>query len=219
MIRKAKVYRLHLAVALVCTTVTMACVFAQQTAVQPAQNSNAQPQDATKTQPKQVKKDVPYVPTPQAVVDEMLKLARVSRDDVVYDLGCGDGRLVITAVQKFGAKRGVGVDIDPQRINESNENAKAAGVTDRTKFVVQDLFQTDFKEATVVTLYLLPEVNLKLRPKLLAELKPGTRIVSHAFDMGDWQPEKTVTVPGGGQTIYLWTVPAKSTTGANANAP
>ncbi len=219
MIRKARVYRLHLAVALVCTMATMACVFAQQTAVQPAQNSNAQPQDATNTQPKQVKKDVPYVPTPQAVVDEMLKLARVSKDDVVYDLGCGDGRLVITAVQKFGAKRGVGVDIDPQRINESNENAKAAGVTDRTKFVVQDLFQTDFKEATVVTLYLLPEVNLKLRPKLLAELKPGTRIVSHAFDMGDWKPEKTVTVPGGGQTIYLWTVPAKATTGANGNAP
>ena len=217
--RKARVYRLHLAVALVCTKATMSCVFAQQTAVQPAQNSNAQPQDATNTQPKQVKKDVPYVPTPQAVVDEMLKLARVSKDDVVYDLGCGDGRLVITAVQKFGAKRGVGVDIDPQRISESNENAKAAGVTDRTKFVVQDLFQTDFKEATVVTLYLLPEVNLKLRPKLLAELKPGTRIVSHAFDMGDWKPEKTVTVPGGGQTIYLWTVPAKATKGANGNAP
>ena len=219
MIRKARVYRLHLAVALVFTTITMACAFAQQSAVQPAQNSNAQQQDAANTQPKQVKKDVPYVPTPQAVVDEMLKLARVSKDDVVYDLGCGDGRLVITAVQKFGAKRGVGVDIDPQRINESNENAKAAGVTDRTKFVVQDLFQTDFKEATVVTLYLLPEVNLKLRPKLMAELKPGTRIVSHAFDMGDWQPEKTVTVPGGGQIIYLWTVPAKATTGANGNTP
>ena len=159
---------------------------------------------------REVKRDVPYVPTPQVVVDEMLKMANVGKDDVVYDLGCGDGRLVITAVKKYGARRGVGVDIDPQRIKESNENAQAAGVTDRVKFVEQDLFQTDFKDATVVTLYLLPEVNLRLRPRLLSELRPGTRIVSHAFDMGDWQPEKTAQVEG--RTIYFWTVPAKAAT-------
>jgi SAM-dependent methyltransferase len=154
----------------------------------------------------EVRRDVPYVPTPQEVVDEMLKMANVGKNDVVYDLGCGDGRLVVTAVKKFGAKRGVGVDIDPQRIRESDENARAAGVADRTKFVVQDLFKTDISEATVVTLYLLPDVNLRLRPKLLSDLKPGTRIVSHAFDMGDWQPEKTASVDG--RMIYFWTVPA-----------
>ena len=117
---------------------------------------------------------------------------RVNKDDVVYDLGCGDGRIVITAAKKYGA-RGVGVDIDPERIKEANANAKQAGVSDRVKFIEQDLFQTDFKEASVVTLYLLPDINLKLRPKLLSELKPGTRIVSHAFDMGDWKPDKTET--------------------------
>jgi SAM-dependent methyltransferase len=154
-----------------------------------------------------VKKDVPYVPTPQSVVDEMLKIAAVGKNDVVYDLGCGDGRIVITAAQKYGA-RGVGYDIDPQRIAESNENAKKAGVTDRVKFAVQDLFEADFRDASVVTLYLLPAVNLKLRPKLLDELKPGTRVVSHAFDMGDWKPDKTVEVEG--RTIYYWVVPEKS---------
>ena len=156
---------------------------------------------------REVKRDVPFVPTPQEVVDEMLKMANVGRDDVVYDLGCGDGRLVITAVKKFGAKRGVGVDIDPQRIKESNENAKAAGVADRVKFIEQDLFKADFREATVVTLYLLPDVNLRLRPKLWTDLKPGTRVVSHAFDMGDWPPEKTANVEL--RTIYFWTIPAK----------
>ena len=161
---------------------------------------------------REVKRDVPYVPTPQEVVDEMLKMANVGKDDVVYDLGCGDGRLVITAVKKFGAKRGVGVDIDPQRIKESNENAQAAGVADRVKFMVQDLFTADFKEATVVTLYLLPDVNLRLRPKLWSDLKPGTRVVSHAFDMGDWQPEKTTSVEG--RTIYFWTIPKQPPTAA-----
>ncbi len=155
------------------------------------------------------KLDVPYVPTPQTVVDEMLNLGAVTKGDVVYDLGCGDGRIVITAAKKFGA-RGVGVDIDPDRIKEANANAKLAGVSDRVKFVEQDLFQTDFKEATVVMLYLLPDINLKLRPKLQAELKPGSRIVSHAFDMGDWKPDKTVSVDEL-RTIYLWTIPAKTT--------
>ena len=148
--------------------------------------------------------DVFYVPTPQAVVDAMLRMANVSGSDVVYDLGCGDGRIPITAAQRFGAK-GIGIDIDPVRIKEANENAKAAGVTDKVTFLNQDLFTSDLREATVVTLYLLPSLNVKLMPKLKAELKPGTRIVSHAFDMGtEWPPEKTEQVEG--KTIYYWTI-------------
>lgn len=147
--------------------------------------------------------DVPYVPTKQPVVDAMLDLAGVKAGDVHYDLGCGDGRIAISA-----AKRGAtstGVDLDPQRIKEANENAKEADVTDKVTFIQGNLFDFDFSKADVLTLYLLPEVNLKLRPKILEELKPGTRVVSHAFDMGDWEPEKTITVNG--STIFLWTVP------------
>lgn len=148
--------------------------------------------------------DVHYVPTPQPVVDAMLKIANVTGSDVVYDLGCGDGRIPVTAAQRFGA-RGVGIDIDPKRIEEANANAKAAGVTDKVTFLNQDLFTSDFREATVVTLYLLPSLNEKLMPKLKAELKPGTRIVSHAFDMGStWPAEKTEQVDG--RTIYYWTI-------------
>ncbi|CDM65346.1 SAM-dependent methyltransferase [Pyrinomonas methylaliphatogenes] len=150
--------------------------------------------------------DVPYVPTPPEVVDAMLRLAAVTKDDVVYDLGCGDGRIVIAAAKKYGA-RGVGVDIDPQRIREANENARKEGVADRVRFVQQDLFQTDIHDATVVTLYLLPDVNMRLRPKLWRELRPGARVVSHAFTMGDWEPEKTIDVNG--RMIYLWTIPPK----------
>jgi len=150
--------------------------------------------------------DVPYVPTKQEVVEEMLKLANVKPGDVVYDLGCGDGRIVITAAKKFGAT-GVGVDLNPQRIEEANANAQAAGVSGKVKFIEGDLFEFDFSEADVVTMYLLPSVNLKLRPKLLSELKPGSRIVSHDFDIGDWEAEQTVEV--GNDTVYLWTVPAK----------
>jgi SAM-dependent methyltransferase len=148
--------------------------------------------------------DARYEPSSPEIVLEMLKLADVKKGDVVYDLGCGDGRIVIMAAEKFGA-RGVGIDIDPQRIKESQENARRAGVTDRVKFVNQDLFDADIHEATVVTLYLLPWVNLKLRPKLFKELKPGTRIVSHSHDMGDWPPEKETEVSG--HTIYYWTIP------------
>ncbi len=155
-----------------------------------------------------IQKNAPFVPTLPEIVDEMLRLANVGKNDVVYDLGCGDGRLVIAAVKKFGAKRGVGVDIDPQRIKESNENAQAAGVGERVRFIEQDLFKTDIKEATVVTLYLLPEVNLRLRPKLLAELEPGTRVVSNSFDMGDWKYEKMTYL--GQQPIYFWTIPARA---------
>jgi predicted O-methyltransferase YrrM len=151
--------------------------------------------------------DVIYVPTPQNVVEAMLKMANVKQGDIVYDLGSGDGRIPITAVQKFGAARAVGIDIDPQRIKEANENAQKAGVTGKVRFLNQDLFASSLTEATVVTLYLLDSLNEKLRPKLLAELRPGTRIVSHAFRMGDWQPEKTETIDG--RTIYYWTVPKK----------
>jgi SAM-dependent methyltransferase len=156
----------------------------------------------------QKSKDVPYVATPQIVVDKMLEVAAVTKDDIVYDLGSGDGRIVITAAKKYGA-RGVGVDIDAERVKEANANAVQAGVADRVKFLEQDLFKTDLKEASVVTLYLLPEVNLRLRPKLWRELRPGTRVVSHAFDMGDWKPEQTVQVEG--RTIYYWIIPKNST--------
>jgi len=151
--------------------------------------------------------DVIYVPTPQNVVEAMLKMAGVKQGDVVYDLGSGDGRIPITAVQKFGAARAIGIDIDPQRIKEATENAQKAGVSDKVQFLNQDLFTSEFKDASVITLYLLPSLNEKLRPKLLSELKPGTRVVSHAFDMGDWKPEKTETIEG--RTIYFWTIPKK----------
>jgi cyclopropane fatty-acyl-phospholipid synthase-like methyltransferase len=134
----------------------------------------------------------------------MLQVVKVGKNDVLYDLGSGDGRVVNTAAQKFGTC-GVGIDINPERIKKVNENAQKAGITDRVKFIQQDLFNTDFSKATVVTLYLLPEVNAKLRPKLLKELKPGSRIVSHAFDMGDWKPQQTLNVEG--KTIYYWVVP------------
>jgi len=150
--------------------------------------------------------DVIYVPTPQEVVDAMLKVAKVGPNDVVYDLGCGDGRIVVTAAQKFGA-RGVGIDIDPQRIKEANENVQKNGVGKLVTIRNADLFETNISEATVVTLYLLPSLNLKLMPKLMKELKPGTRIVSHAFDMGDWKPEQSLTVDG--RNVYYWTIPIK----------
>jgi len=149
--------------------------------------------------------DVRYEPSSPEVVREMLQLAGVKKDDVVYDLGCGDGRIVIAAAREYGAW-GVGIDIDPERIKDSDENARATGVTRLVKFRHEDLFEADIGEATVVTLYLWPWVNLKLRPKLLKELKPGTRIVSHSHDMGDWAPEKQIDV--GGHRIYLWTIPA-----------
>lgn len=150
--------------------------------------------------------DVIYVPTPQAAVDEMLRMARVNKDDLIYDLGSGDGRIVITAAKEYGA-RGIGIDIDPNRIREARANARKAGVADRVKFIQQDLFTTDFSKATVVTLYLLPSLNLKLRPQLFKQLKPGTRIVSHEFDMGNWKPERVVEVNG--STLYYWEIPAK----------
>lgn len=150
--------------------------------------------------------DVIYVPTPQDVVDAMLKLAQVGPNDVLYDLGSGDGRIPITAAKTYGI-RAVGIDIDPQRIREANENARAAGVTDKVRFLNQDLFTTDIREATVVTLYLLPSLNLRLLPKLNSELRPGARIVSHAFDMGQYRPVQTEVIDG--RTIYFWRAPIR----------
>jgi SAM-dependent methyltransferase len=155
-----------------------------------------------------VQKDVPYVPTPPEVVEAMLKLGNARAGDIHYDLGCGDGRIVVTAVQKFGVERATGYDIDPQRIKEANENARQTGVEGKTKFILGNLFDADFRDATIVTLYLLPDVNLKLRPKLLADLKVGSRIVSHQFSMGDWEPDQKIEV--GWRTVYLWTVTEKA---------
>jgi len=156
--------------------------------------------------------DVVYVPTPPQVVDAMIEMAKVRDGDVLYDLGSGDGRIPIAAAKKFKI-RAVGIDIDPQRINEARANAKTAGVTGEVTFRQEDLFQADFSDATVVTLYLLESLNQKLRPRLLKELKPGTRIVSHAFSMGDWAPEKTANING--STIYMWTVPPRNEAAGN----
>ena len=155
-----------------------------------------------------VKLDAPYVVTPYPVVDEMLRLARVGPADVVFDLGCGDGRIVIAAAERHGA-RGVGIDIDPRRIEEANDAARRAGVSQRVRFAVQDLFATDFSSATVVTLYLFPELNAKLRPKLLADLKPGARVVSHQFGIPGWPAQDGARLHVGDaiHEIFLWVVP------------
>ena len=175
-------------------------------AQEPAPNVQTQPAPVGETEQRQP--DVPYVPTPDEVVEQMLALAKVTKNDVLYDLGSGDGRIVITAAQKFGT-RGTGIDINPERIKEANANARNAGVTNRVQFRQQDLFEADISKATVVTLYLLPDINVKLRPKLFKELKPGTRIISHDFDMGKWKPERVVQVQGPNRehTIYYWVVP------------
>ena len=154
------------------------------------------------------KPDVPYDPSPPHVVKAMLELAEVQQGDIVYDLGCGDGRIVIAAASQYGA-RGVCIDIDPRRIRESRANAASAGVADSIRFVTQDLFDSDLHEASVVTLFLWPRVNLRLRPKLLAELRSGARVVSHMHDMGDWPPDGQVDVlvEGRPRNIYLWKIP------------
>jgi ribosomal protein L11 methylase PrmA len=167
----------------------------------PAATAQAAPPEAPSRRP-----DVIYVPTPEEVVEAMLQVANVTKNDIVYDLGSGDGRIPVTAAKKYGA-RGVGIDIDPQRIKEANENVAKNGVGDKVKMLNADLFTTDISEATVVTLYLLPSLNVKLMPKLMKELKPGTRIVSHAFDMGDWKPEKELDVNG--RKVYFWTIPKR----------
>jgi len=157
--------------------------------------------------------EVPYLPTTQPAVEAMLKLAKVTKDDVVYDLGCGDGRIVIAAAKLYGA-HGVGIDIDPQRIREANENAKKAGVENLVRFEENDLFKANIRDASVVTLFLLTSVNARLRPKLLSELRVGTRVVSNTFDMGDWKPEQEFTVDTGddgyfSKKLYLWKIPLR----------
>ncbi|WP_038852311.1 SAM-dependent methyltransferase [Bordetella petrii] len=154
-----------------------------------------------------VELDVPFVPTPEKAVARMLEMAAVGPQDTVFDLGSGDGRIAIAAVRDFRASSATGVDIDPQRVAEARANAKQAGVQDRVRFMEQDLFETDFSKATVVTMYLLPDVNIKLRPRILDELAPGTRIVSHAFTMGDWDSDQYQSVEG--RSLYMWIVPAR----------
>lgn len=153
--------------------------------------------------------DVVYVPTPVEVVEAMLKVAKAGKGDVLYDLGSGDGRIPIMAVEKYGVSRAVGIEINPERIAEAEANRAKASVGDRVRFLNEDLFEAKISDATVVTLYLLNSLNLKLLPKLLEDLKPGTRVVSHAFDMGSWKPQQTLKVDG--QSVYFWTIPAKGT--------
>jgi hypothetical protein len=150
--------------------------------------------------------DVPYVPTEQKTVEAMLDISKVGANDFVIDLGSGDGRIVVTAAKNYGAK-GFGVDLNPQRIKEANENAERAQVTDKVKFYNQNLFDTKIGDATVLTMYLLPSVNLQLRPRLFTELKPGTRVVSHDFDMGDWQPDNQIDL--GRDQVFFWVIPAQ----------
>ncbi len=171
-------------------------------ALPPPSQAQAQPGGAAQASREP---DVIYVPTPQEVVDAMLEIAKVGPDDVLYDLGSGDGRIPITAAKRHGT-RGVGIDIDPARIREARANAEQQGVSDKVTFIEGDLFEQDLSKATVISLYLLPTLNLRLRPTLL-KLKPGTRIVSHAFDMGDWAPDQTLIVNQ--KRIYFWTVPKR----------
>ncbi len=193
------------------STGSLALFGCTQTPTSTAQTQTSSPitQTSPATTPSPEKSpDVVYVPTPEVVVAKMLELGKVDKNDVLYDLGSGDGRIVITAAQKLGA-RGVGVEVQSQLIKEAQENAQKAGVSDRVQFLQQDLFTTDLSKATVVTLYLLPSLNVKLRPKLFKELKPGTLVVSHDFDMGEWKPEQVVTVQGPQREhqVYVWRIP------------
>ena len=155
--------------------------------------------------------DVQFVPTDEKIVTKMLEMAQVTKTDHLIDLGSGDGRIVITAAKRYGA-RGMGVEIDPALVQKARENAQAAGVADRATFVEGDLFEANIRDATVITMYLLPDLNMRLRPKLLNDLKPGTRIVSHNYDLGDWKPARTATVSVGGieHTVYFWVVPPRA---------
>lgn len=199
--RSQTLSQVRLSMARLAATALAAFAACGPAAAQPA--TEARPSSAEAAAPPRAP-DVGFVPTPQPVVDAMLQAAKVGRKDVLYDLGSGDGRIAITAAKRYGA-RAVGFDIDPERIRDATENARAQGLEGKVRFVQGDLFEQDLSGATVITLYLLPRLNLQLRPKLLA-LKPGTRIVSHGFDMGDWKPERQFKVDG--STIYLWRVPA-----------
>ena len=203
--------RIFVALALVASLESPRLAAAQAVASGAPHAPRARPEPQAQPAPQSVpdetppRLDVPYVPTPQAVVDEMLRLAKPTKDDLLYDLGCGDGRIVVTAAKQFGTK-GVGFDIDPARIRDSLANAQTAGVTGLVTFRRQDLFTVSLAEPNVLTMYLLPSVNMKLRPKILSEMKPGTRVVSHAFTMEDWQPDDHSSANGG--NVYFWVVPA-----------
>ena len=186
-------------------------LFASLMAFDPSTSSTSRTLDTQGAKRPDAPQLAPYVPTPQEVVDRMLILANVQKNDFVVDLGCGDGRIVVTAAKKYGA-RGLGVDIDPVRIEEANANAKAAGVTHLVEFKLQDALKTDVSNASVVTTYLLSQSNLKVRPLITKQLKPGSRIVTHSFSMGDWEPTKTETFPdatGRQRTIYLYLADGK----------
>lgn len=186
--------------ALFCAVITVA-QFGNSNSAGPFSILLANAQDS----PFQSKKIVPFVPSPQEVVDKMIELAGVKKDDVVFDMGSGDGRIVIAAAKK-GAKA-TGFEIDGDLVKESRENIRKAGVQNLAEIRQQDILTVDFSPASVVTMYLLPDVNLKLKPNLLSQLKPGSRVVSHSFDMGDWKPDKVEKVDW--RTIYLWTIPEK----------
>jgi len=166
-----------------------------------------EPSPATTSTDTSVESDVPYVPTPKKTVRSMLELADVSKQDTVYDLGSGDGRVPIMAAEKYGAN-GVGIEIKPDLVQRARKNAKLSGVSDKVEFRQRDIFKADFSDATVVTMYLFPEVNMKLRPMLFEQLDPGTPIVSHSFDMDEWEPDSTMKVNG--DVLYLWTIPEKT---------
>lgn len=191
-----------------CLLAGLACTAVAPKAAPPVPAPQAPTSQPPATQPPATterRPDVIFVPTRDTVIDAMLKAAKVTSNDVVYDLGCGDGRIVVAAA-KLGA-RAVGIDIDPQRVAEARENVKKNGVTGKAEIQQGDLFEADIREATVVTLYLLPSLNVKLRPRLMEQLRPGTRVVSHDFDMGDWKPDETIAVDG--KTVYLWIIPSR----------
>jgi SAM-dependent methyltransferase len=202
---------------LIVATVGAACsqsqpaAYARTASIQAPADTDLRTLQPTPVQDTAVHKDVPFVPTPPEVVNRMLALAKPTSRDKLYDLGSGDGRIVIAAAKRYGT-HGVGIDIDPERIREARHNADTAGVSKLVQFRQGNLFDVDLRDANIVTLYLLPEVNMKLRPKLLEQLRPGTRVVSHAFDMGDWKPDSTVTVKhsSGEATVYLWVITQRS---------
>jgi 16S rRNA G966 N2-methylase RsmD len=175
-----------------------------------AKNSSSRGQHRSRRKRQLRKPDVIYYPTPPETVAEMLRMAKIKKGDVLYDLGSGDGRIPIAAAKEYGI-RAVGIEIDPKLVTEAEENARQANVAGLVRFRNEDMFRIDVSEATIVTLYLSEKLNVLLRPKLLSELRPGSRILSHDFRMGDWQPEQTVRVPWGKlyRTVYLWTVPEK----------
>jgi hypothetical protein len=210
-ISKVRVFCCLLIIASAETVATAGTVrHAHSPSILTAKNSSSQPQRSTRKKRHLRKPDVIYYPTPPETVAEMLRMAKIKKGDVLYDLGSGDGRIPIAAAKEYGI-RAVGIEIDPKLVTEADENARQAGVSELVRFRNEDMFRVDVSEATILTLYLSEKLNVLLRPKLLSELRPGSRILSHDFRMGDWKPEQTVRVAWGKlyRTVYLWTVPAQ----------